>query len=243
MNACKRVQLAVSWALAGAHCCAGYSALAQVSAPTQQDLDTAPVQFRAEVTGNPAASGIELRDAPKGALPITGPRDFTGVYTGAAKTSAASASTARTVPPVAGDLSSGANRGCLPAFRTGIGGAYPTHVVSGRDLVVIVQEENHQVRRVYLGSRHPTSLRPSIMGHSVGYFEGDTLVVETIGLKSGETVVERIRKVDGGRRIETTVNDRAMLANWRPDLYWVENICEDSGDLFGPAYTTKEWSR
>jgi hypothetical protein len=113
----------------------------------------------------------------------------------------------------------------------------------GRDVMVIVQEENHKVRRIYLNAEHPKDLQPSTYGHSVGRFEGDTLVIETIGLNSGMSVVERIRKVEDGRQLESTFNGRALLANWRPDLTFVEDICEDAGDLFGPQYMTKEWQK
>jgi hypothetical protein len=207
---------------------------AQVSAPTPKDLETAPPQFRAEVTGQSGAP-LEPRRAPAGMKPETAPHDFTGAY------SSAVGPTSGTSPgvemPAPGDS---ANRGCLPALVTGVSGN-PTHVVSGRDVIVIVQEENHLVRRVYLNAEHPKNLSPSVEGHSIGRFEGDTLIIETVGLKSGRTVVERLRKIDAGRQIETVANGRASLANWRPDLTWVEDICEDAGELFGPQYPTRDW--
>jgi hypothetical protein len=230
----------------------------QVSQPTQKDLETAPVQFRAEVTGNQALAGFERRTAPAGMKPTNGSRDFTGAYGiagrgggfaptgGAPPGGEANANRGSGAPGAAanrGGAMQTANRGCVPDFAAGIGAGYPSHVVMGREVMVIVQEENHKVRRIYMNAEHPKDLQPSIYGHSVGRFEGDTLVIETIGLKSGMTVVERIRKVEDGRQLESTVNGRALLANWRPDLTFVEDICEDAGDLFGPQYMTKEWQK
>lgn len=213
----------------------GGASQAQVSAPTPKDLETTPAQFRAEVTGQSAVP-LERHAAPAGMKPGTAPHDFTGAYASAGPTHATSRGVE--APPAADS----ANRGCLPEFVTGVDG-YPTHVVSGGDVIVIVQEENHLVRRVYLNGEHPKNLQPSVEGHSVGRFEGDTLVIETVGLKSGKTVVERLRKIDDGRQIETVANGRASLANWRPDLTWVEDICEDAGELFGPQYPTRNWQK
>ena len=209
--------------------------LAQVSQATPKDLATAPVQFRAEVTGDPSKAEYERRTAPPGMRPTTGAHDFTGAYTTAEGVGSAS------VPASSAGAVLSANRGCVPDMYVGI--ASPTHVVTGRNVMVLVREGGHKVRRIYINGEHPRDLQPSIYGHSIGRFDGDTLVVETVGLKSGMTLVERIRKVDGGRLVETTANGGAMLANWRPDLSYVEDICEDSGELYGPQYKTNNWQK
>jgi hypothetical protein len=44
----------------------------------------------------------------------------------------------------------------------------------------------HTYRTIYLDGRtHPTNLTPSYYGHSIGWWEGDTLVVDTIGFNEG----------------------------------------------------------
>ena len=209
---------------------------AQVSRPTPKDLATAPVQFRAEVTGDPSQAKFARRTAPPGVKPATAAHDFTGAYTTAE--GAGGGPPAGSAPANSSGTSQTANRGCVPDVYVGI--SSPTHVVTGHDVMVLVREEGHKVRRIYINGEHPKDLQPSIYGHSIGRFDGDALVVETVGLKSGMTLVERIRKVDGGRLVETTANGGAMLANWRPDLSYVEDICEDSGELFGPQYKTKD---
>src|SRR5258707_12796218 len=44
---------------------------------------------------------------------------------------------------------------------------------------------DHQVRHVRMNQTHPTKVTPSLAGDSVGHYEGDTLVIDTVGVKSG----------------------------------------------------------
>ncbi len=148
--------------------------------------------------------GVMLSLQTRAEKPKTDARNFTGVYL-----------------PVEDAVSSTAaptgKRGCVTDL---------VHIVMGREVLVLVRGKDHQVRRIYINGEHPKDLQPSTYGHSIGRFEDDTLVIETIGLKSGMTLVERLRKVDGGRQLETTVNGAATLAHWRPDLNYLEDICE-----------------
>jgi hypothetical protein len=53
------------------------------------------------------------------------------------------------------------------------------------DMVQIIYTgPNTDVRRIRLNARHPDPLTPSWYGDSVGHYEGDTLVVDTIGVKT-----------------------------------------------------------
>jgi hypothetical protein len=77
-------------------------------------------------------------------------------------------------------------------------------------------EEDSQYAFVYLDAAHPAKVTPSFMGDSVAHWEGDTLVVDTIGL-NGETplnsiqmsaeahTVMRMRLIDGGKSLENIV--------------------------------------
>jgi hypothetical protein len=40
------------------------------------------------------------------------------------------------------------------------------------------------VRRVWLNESHPQPLTPSLYGDSVGHYEGDTLVIDTVGVRT-----------------------------------------------------------
>lgn len=54
-----------------------------------------------------------------------------------------------------------------------------------KNQITILYNEDQQVRRVRLNARHPARPIPSWYGDSVGRFEGDTLVIDTIGIKVG----------------------------------------------------------
>ena len=81
-----------------------------------------------------------------------------------------------------------------------------------KDGITITYNQDDQVRRVRLNASHPANVKPSPMGDSVGHYEGDTLVVDTVGIKPGPYamvdrygspvtdalhVVERYRLIDG----------------------------------------------
>jgi hypothetical protein len=84
--------------------------------------------------------------------------------------------------------------------------------------VVMIWEEDHMVRHVYLTERHSPDVKPSWFGESIGHYEnGDTLVVDTIGLNTRTFVdgyrtphteqlhvIERYRIVDEGKALEVT---------------------------------------
>jgi hypothetical protein len=73
------------------------------------------------------------------------------------------------------------------------------------------------VRHVYLDVQHSAEVKPSWYGESVGRYEGDTLVIDTIGLNTKTFVdnfrtphseklhvVERWKLVDDGKTLEVT---------------------------------------
>jgi len=58
--------------------------------------------------------------------------------------------------------------------------SYPIEIVQNASRLMMVAELETQVRRVYLDGRpHPTDFLPQGVGHSVGTWDGDTLVIDT----------------------------------------------------------------
>jgi hypothetical protein len=61
----------------------------------------------------------------------------------------------------------------------------PTQLLQQPDKVTILYGYDHQVRHVRLNQSHPAQVTPSWYGDSVGHYEGDTLVIDTVGMKVG----------------------------------------------------------
>jgi hypothetical protein len=93
--------------------------------------------------------------------------------------------------------------------------------------VILIYQYRNSVRHIYTDGRdHPRSVELSWNGHSVGKWEGDTLVVDTVGLRDESWldtgghehstelhVVERIRRPDAGTlEIVRTLADPIALA-------------------------------
>lgn len=105
-----------------------------------------------------------------------------------------------------------------------LGGGYPVEFIQRPEQLTIIYETHNEVRRVFLDARQidPKDLLPSRGGTSWGHWEGNTLVVETIGLKESidqptahggnARIIERytpLESRDGLRRlaVEVTIED------------------------------------
>ena len=111
----------------------------------------------------------------------------------------------------------------MPSLALG-GADYPVEIVVTERQVTVLMELHQQIRRVFLNQEHPARPFPQRNGHSVGRWDGDTLVVDTVGIKAltfGSVphsdrahVVERIRAIDGGAALlnEVTITDPVMYS-------------------------------
>jgi hypothetical protein len=85
---------------------------------------------------------------------------------------------------LAGEIAITPRSSCMPA---GVPGFFlwalfePIHFVQTPKEVTMIFSGDAQVRRVYLDVPHSENPKPSWYGESVGHYEGDTLVVDTIG--------------------------------------------------------------
>jgi hypothetical protein len=128
---------------------------------------------------------------------------------------------------------------------------FPMEVLETPGQVTIIQEAYNQVRRIHLNDElmPAEQAEPRFAGHSVGRWEGDTLVVETVGVKdhvqfrnvphsNRMRIVERIRLVDEEfMQNQVTVIDPEYLTepwSWTwmyrrwPDYKLQEYVCEDN---------------
>jgi hypothetical protein len=51
--------------------------------------------------------------------------------------------------------------------------------------ITILYNLDHEIRQVRMNQPHPARVTPSWYGDSVGHYEGDTLVIDTVGIKTG----------------------------------------------------------
>jgi hypothetical protein len=57
----------------------------------------------------------------------------------------------------------------------------PVELLQHKDRITIIYQRDHQVREIFLDRTHPAHPKLSWYGDSVGHYEGDTLVVDTVG--------------------------------------------------------------
>jgi hypothetical protein len=104
----------------------------------------------------------------------------------------------------------------VPAFMA-YGGPEPFYFIQTPKQVWIIYSGDQQVRRVYLDVPHSSNPKPSWYGESVGHYEGDALVIDTIGQNEKTVVdpyrtphtdklhvVERWNMLDDGKAMEVT---------------------------------------
>ena len=94
----------------------------------------------------------------------------------------------------------------------------PVHFIQTPSEVWMIWQFDHQVRRIYLNRPHSRQPVVSWYGESVGHYEGDTLVVDTIGLNTKTFVdnyrtphseklhvVERFRVINDGKNLQADI--------------------------------------
>src|SRR5215469_11197291 len=105
----------------------------------------------------------------------------------------------------------------VPAFLLNPGG--PTYWLQTPQKITMIWQMDHQVRHVYLNVAHSPDPKPSWYGESVGHYEGDTLVVDTIGQNTQTFVdnyrtphteqlhvIERFHMIEGGRKLQVDIH-------------------------------------
>ena len=132
---------------------------------------------------------------------------------------------------------------------------YGTEFVDIADLQRIYIMDNggpHSYRIIYMdGRQHPKDLEPTNYGHSIGHWEGDTLVVDTVGYNEkfwidtrGTPHTEQLHWVERFTRkdlntleVAVTIDDpgaytapwsNTFTLRWRPNADPFEYLCQDN---------------
>ena len=151
---------------------------------------------------------------------------------------------------------------CLP---TGIprGSPYPWRILQTPMHYFILFEGNiHSYRQIFMNGKHPDDPDPTWYGHSIGHWDGNTLVVDTVGFNDkfwfdykGHPHTEKLHTVErytrtdlGHMSIEVTIDDpgaytkpftTAGKATLMPGTELLEYICQENNQdlqkLEGPA--------
>ncbi len=140
---------------------------------------------------------------------------------------------------------------CLPAGTPGSmlpPASLPLQIIESSDQITVLFEEFNQFRIIRMNEKHADEPEPGYFGNSVGHWEGDTLVVDTIGLNDQTTigndmphtdalhVVERIRRNGDELEIQSTFEDpKTFTSAWSskgklkkvPGIRLAEYFCEN----------------
>ena len=73
---------------------------------------------------------------------------------------------------------------CWPFGTPFIFKQFTVQLLQQKDRITMLYGGDHEVRRVRLNATHPKPLTPSWYGDSVGHYEGDTLVIDTVGVRT-----------------------------------------------------------
>ena len=108
---------------------------------------------------------------------------------------------------------------------------FPMEIFQTPGQVTIFGEWSSQVRRIHTDGRgHPDDWDPTFNGHSIGHWEGDTLVADTVGIRADTSI-------DSSPLQHTSqlhITERIRLVD--------KNTLEDTITLTDPAVFTEPWT-
>ena len=150
-----------------------------------------------------------------------------------------------------------------------MGQSPPLDIVQTNEEIGIFSEQHSDARHIYLdGRKHPApaTLDATTNGHSVGHWEAETLIVDTIGFNdignvnipgggnrtSASHLVERFRLLDGGKQLSVTFTWDDPNEFLKPhtydflfyrmpdDAYVYEDFCDPSDPTQWENHSTKD---
>lgn len=127
---------------------------------------------------------------------------------------------------------------CMPeGMPTIMGAIYPIEIVQTPRQLVVLAEFLTQTRRIYLNEKMPAleDISPGYNGYSVARWEGETLVVQTSGVR------EDVKFVDAPHSTQMKITERLRLTG--PDLLENQITIEDPKFLAQPYKFTFGYRR
>jgi hypothetical protein len=114
----------------------------------------------------------------------------------------------------------------------------PLYFIQTPKLVYMLWQRDHMIRRVFLTQAHSQNVRPSWFGESIGHYEnGDTLMVDTIGLSTRNSYIDNFRTPHSEK---LHVIERFTLDPDRKHLTAIVNV-EDPDTFQEPLWMMQRW--
>lgn len=118
--------------------------------------------------------------------------------------------------------------------------AQPFYFIQTPQVVWMIWESDHMVRRVYMTDRHSEHVKPSWFGESIGRYESDgTLVIDTIGLQAKNSYIDWYRTPHTEK---LHVVERYKLSADGKALDVVVKV-EDPDTFNEPLYMARRWNK
>ena len=263
----------LKWQIAGAALALAVSAIPAVAKDAGKvDVSAnAPAEIFSRLWWHPSLPGLEpLASGPtslinRSRLKLNGASDY-GQLVGDYTNPILKPETAAVVKKfgersLAGEVYPNPANQCWPEPGTFIYKNFGLNILKNKpDELTFLYEGDHEVRHVRMNAAHRKNMKPSWYGDSVGHWEGDTLVVDTVGIKADRPyamidlygtpyskalhIVERIRLVGYEEAKEARARDvkenlyipGVTIPDWRGNYLQVLVTVED------PNMFTTPWS-
>lgn len=136
---------------------------------------------------------------------------------------------------------------CAPVQHLSVGGGGMSMLlIQGSAEIVLISEFDMDIgRKIYLNAKHPKHIVPQPNGHSIGHWQGNTLVIDTIGYAdktgkdSGQHIVEYLSKDGDTLTDEMSIVDQSGQAHRqtlryqsRAAVQFNENVCEEGFERY-----------
>jgi hypothetical protein len=159
---------------------------AHPSFPGFEPLTSGPTSVR-NTSRRPQIAGADGRILPPtNGILVSNPAQLVGDYTNPIlKPQAAEIVKKHGEMELSGVVSPSPTIQCWPEPVPYIFNGVAMQMLQQPDQIIFLYPNDHQVRYVRLNEPHPAQVTPSWYGDSVGHYEGDTLVIDTIGVKLG----------------------------------------------------------